>query len=67
LFVALDRAARGRRPTGSGVYRIVRGLGERSGLRARPHGLRHAAITEALDVTGGDVRKVQRSTRPRNL
>lgn len=29
----------------------------------RPHGLRHTAITEALERTGGDVRKVQQFSR----
>ena len=37
------------------------------GLKVWPHGLRHAAITEALDLTGGDVRKVQRFSRHRDL
>jgi integrase/recombinase XerC len=67
LFVALDRAHRGHRLTGQAVYGVVRGLGERAGLRARPHGLRHAAITRALDLTGGDVRSVQRFSRHRDV
>ncbi len=33
----------------------------------RPHGLRHEAITRALDLTGGDVRSVQRFSRHKNL
>jgi integrase/recombinase XerC len=49
------------------VYALVRGLGEQAGVRARPHGLRHAAITEALDRTNGDVRAVQRFSRHRKL
>src|SRR5262249_55941862 len=64
LFTNLDRARKGdRRLTGSAVYAIVRGLGPRAGLVARPHGLRHASITLALDRTGGDVRKVQKISR----
>ncbi len=55
------------RLTGTSLYRIVRRLGEDAGVRARPHGLRHAAITEALDLTGGDVRAVQRFSRHRKL
>ena len=48
-------------------YRLlVRELGEAVGIRARPHGLRHAAITEALD-RGTDVRAVQRFSRHRDL
>ena len=33
----------------------------------RPHGLRHAAITEALNLTRGNVRAVQRFSRHRDL
>jgi integrase/recombinase XerC len=29
------------------VYRLVRDLGGEAGIHARPHGLRHTAITEA--------------------
>ncbi len=67
LFVSLDRASRGHRLTGRGVYKIVRELGEDLELRVRPHGLRHAAITEALELTGGNVRAVQRFSRHRDL
>jgi integrase/recombinase XerC len=68
LFTSLDRAGKGNgRLSGSAVYAIIRSLGERAGLRARPHGLRHAAITEALDRTNGDVRKVQRFSRHRDV
>ena len=56
-----------RRLTDGAVYRVVRRLGERAGLRARPHGLRHAAITEALDRTGGDVRRVAQFSRHRSI
>ena len=37
------------------------------GLKVRPHGLRHAAITSALDATGGDVRRVSRFSRHRDI
>lgn len=51
----------GRRLTGRGVGRIVAELARRAGLdHVRPHGLRHAAITDALDRTGGDLRAVQK-------
>jgi len=67
LFVNLDRAGKGRRLTGRSLHRIVKALGRQAGLEVRPHGLRHAAITEALDLTRGDVRKVQRFSRHRDL
>jgi len=67
VFVNFDRAGKGRRLTGRSLHRIVQGLGKAAGLDVRPHGLRHAAITEALDLTKGDVRKVQRFSRHRDL
>lgn len=62
LFTNLDRAHRRQRISGTAVYDVVRQLGEAAGIRARPHGLRHAAITEALDRKL-DVRAVQRFSR----
>lgn len=47
LFINYDRAKKGHRLSSVSLYRIVRKLGERVGLRVRPHGLRHTAITEA--------------------
>ncbi|MCX6640702.1 MAG: tyrosine-type recombinase/integrase, partial [bacterium] len=68
LFYNFDHAAKGERLTGRSVDRLVKYLGKRAGLKdVRPHGLRHAAITEALDLTGGDVRKVQRFSRHRDI
>ena len=32
-----------------------------------PHGIRHTAITEALNLTQGDVRAVQRFSRHRDV
>jgi integrase/recombinase XerC len=61
LFVNFDRAGKGRRLAATSVYRMVRELGQRAGVRARPHGLRHRAITAVLDLNGGDVRAAQRS------
>jgi integrase/recombinase XerC len=45
----------------------VKQLGDAAGIRARPHGLRHAAVTEALDLTGGDLRAVQRCRRHKTV
>ena len=63
LFVNFDRAGKGEGLTGRSIARLVHALGEAVGLVVRPHGLRHAAITEALDLMGGDFRKVQRFSR----
>ena len=64
---ARARARKGRRLSATSVYRLVRRLGERAGVRARPHGLRHGAITAALDLNGGDVRAAQRFSRHQDL
>ena len=66
FFVNYDRAAKGERLTGRSVARILDALGGAVGLKVRPHGLRHAAITEALDKTNGNVRMVQRFSRHRD-
>jgi integrase/recombinase XerC len=67
LFTALDRGHRGHRLDGSAVYRIVSELGQAVGIDTRPHGLRHAGITAALDKTNGNTRMVQRFSRHRSL
>jgi integrase/recombinase XerC len=75
LFVRLDPVATrnaelvGMRLTGESVRRLVAALGKAAGLTRplRPHGLRHEAITRALDLTAGDVRAVQRFSRHRKL
>ncbi len=68
LFWSMNRArpVKGRL-TAIGLYGVVRELGRKIGLKVWPHGLRHAAITEALDLTGGNVRAVQRFSRHRDV
>ena len=62
IFVSVDRVHPGHRLTGESARLIVRDAGKRAGIEkaVRPHGLRHAAITEVLEVTGGNVRAAQR-------
>jgi integrase/recombinase XerC len=67
LFLNFDRAGKGERLTGTGLYLVVRALGRKAGLAVRPHGLRHAGITEALDLTGGNIRAVQKYSRHRDV
>jgi integrase/recombinase XerC len=50
LFTNFDRASKGSRLNASSIYRIVRGLGERVGVLARPHGIRYSAVTEAIKL-----------------
>lgn len=68
LFCRLDPGGsipRRLRLSGEAIARIVAELGRAAGLkrRVRPHGLRHQAITRALEVSGGDLRQVQRYSR----
>jgi integrase/recombinase XerC len=57
---------RGRRITGRSLHRAIAGLGAHVGIKTRPHGLRHASITAALDANNGDVRAVQQHARHAN-
>jgi integrase/recombinase XerC len=68
LFTNFDRAGKGSgRLTGAAIYHIVRKLGSVTSLTVRPHGLRHLAITTALDLTNGDMRSVQKFSRHRDV
>lgn len=68
LFVSVSRAGKDGRLAGDGIYKIIRDdIGEMAGVRARPHGLRHTAITEALNRVGGDFRKVRSFSRHSSL
>ena len=63
MLVGLAGRVRGQRLTGRGLYHIIAELGAAVGLKTRPHGLRHASITAALDANNGDVRAVQLHAR----
>lgn len=58
LFKNFDPTGKGNRLTGTSVGRICHkyGLGH-------AHGIRHLAITEALDVTNGNIREVMKFSR----
>ncbi len=64
LFPNYDRAGKGDgRLTGDGIYKMTRDRAKAAGITTRPHGLRHAAITEALELTGGNLAAVQDFSR----
>ena len=68
LFWNVSRVHGRARLTSHGLAKVVCRIGEAAGLgHVRPHGLRHAAITQALDATKGDVRAVQKFSRHRDL
>lgn len=67
LLTSCDRAKKGDgRLTGEGIRKVLATIATAAGLgKVRPHGLRHAAITAALDA-GRDVREVLRFSRHRD-
>ncbi|MDD5068966.1 MAG: tyrosine-type recombinase/integrase, partial [Candidatus Pacebacteria bacterium] len=68
LFTSLDRAKNGNgRITGEAIYYMVRESGTKVGIKTRPHGIRHLAVTLALDITQGNLRAVQRFSRHKDL
>jgi integrase/recombinase XerC len=71
LFPRLDRAKGqdGGRLTGRAVLKLVGAMGRAAGLSRplRPHGLRHAAITRALEVTNGDVTRARKFSRHKRV
>lgn len=66
LFIDLSQHSTKGRITGSSIYFIVSQIGKRIGIKVRPHGLRHSAITAALDAFDGNSRKVQSFSRHRD-
>ena len=68
-FICIYAHSRGasKRITGAGIFHIIRRLGDQAGLKIRPHGLRHTAITAALDAFSGDYRKTRAFSRHASL
>lgn len=51
VFLNCDRSTKAhKRLTPSGLYFIVRRLGQKAGIKLRPHGLRHLSITQAVKM-----------------
>jgi len=69
LFTSLDFHNSGHRLTGDGIRKIVVRLCAKAGIKKTmsPDRIRHSAITAALDATDGNVRKVQKLSRHRQL
>tara|TARA_B100000519_G_C14125794_1_gene382767 strand:+ start:30 stop:251 length:222 start_codon:yes stop_codon:yes gene_type:complete len=49
------------------MRRIINKLGRKANTKATPHGLRHTAITDALEATGGDIRRVRLFSRHKDI
>ena len=52
LFTAVDNRARGKRLSGTSVWRVVEDLGKAVGVRVWPHALRHGSVTAVVDASG---------------
>jgi integrase/recombinase XerC len=63
LCVGFAGRRAGERITGRGLHHLVHDLGKRVGIRTRPHGLRHAAVTEVLEATNGNIDSAQKFAR----
>lgn len=70
LFLNADRRSQKEpcRLSPDGLYYVLRRYGQRVlGQPLSPHKMRHAAITAALNATGGDVRRAQKLSRHADL
>ena len=71
LFLNCDRGRKEHtRISGRSVHRIIKDLGERAGIKTRPHGLRHTAISEAVKKTqqaGMGIETVLQFSRHRDI
>lgn len=63
MFTSFDRRTYGHRLTGWSIWDMVKRLAKQLGFEAKPHGVRHTAITDTLDQSGGDIRAAQRFSR----
>lgn len=66
LFINLCKG-RNNRLTGSGIYLIIKTIGNKVGVDVTPHKIRHTSITEALELTNGDLRNVMKFSRHSNM
>ena len=69
LFCATHKGYWGNRLHTHSIYKLVQKYAVAAGIDKvmSPHRIRHSSITEALNLTNGDVRKVQKLSRHSNL
>lgn len=69
LFSAVDNANYGKRLSGNAIYTMVNKLCVAADIpkKMSPHRIRHSAITAALDASDGNIRKVQKLSRHKNV
>ena len=69
LFIAKDFYNQGQRLSGDGIYKIVRKYCQMAGISKiiSPHRVRHGSITQTLNLTNGNYRKVRKFSRHKNI
>ena len=69
LFCAVHKGYWGNRLHTHSIYKLVQKYAKLAGIDKimSPHRVRHSSITEALNLTNGDVRKVQKLSRHKNI
>lgn len=69
LFCATHKGYWGNRLHTHSIYKLVQKYASLAGIDKvmSPHRVRHSSITEALNLTDGDVRKVQKLSRHKNI
>lgn len=69
LFCAVHKGYWGNRLHTHSIYKLVQKYAKLAGIDKvmSPHRIRHSSITEALNLTNGDVRKVQKLSRHSNI
>ncbi len=68
LFTSVHKGYWGHRLTVDSIYMIVKKRSLEAGVKTiSPHKIRHSSITAALDATEGDVRRVQKLSRHKNI
>ena len=69
LFIAVDNANYGKRLSGNAIYTMVDRLCIAAGIpkKMSPHRIRHSAITAALDASSGNIRRVQKLSRHKDI
>ena len=68
LFCNLDRAHKGDgHLTPDGLYKLVRSKGAAQGVKIRPHGIRHTAITRVGELTNGNTAAMAGFSRHKKL
>lgn len=56
-----------KRLSGGMIWHVATQRGNAIGVRVRPHGVRHSAVTAVLDANGGDVRAAQKFSRHKRV